>query len=124
MTKANVNMRYCSILIIRDDVAPLSTELESALAGAGAETVLARSFAEARRHIARFDFSAAIIHYTPGSDDDFWQLIEELGGIPILLCCSDAPPPSGWHDVRFITMPACAEKIVNAVGSLLELTVH
>jgi hypothetical protein len=124
MTKANVDLRYCAILIVEDGVVLLPEELETTLEAAGAETVLAHSLEEAHRGVARFEFSAAIISYTAGHDDNFWRLIDELGGVPVLLCCSDAPPPTGWHDVRFLTMPARTQAIVNAVGTLLGQTVH
>ena len=111
-----------SILIVEDAIGPFLRELKNALECAGAATLVARSHADARFQLQYFDFSAVVIDYKPGSDDEFWELIQELAGVPVLLCCSHSPPPSGWEDVRFITRPARMETIVYAIARLLSTT--
>jgi hypothetical protein len=115
-------LQGCSILIVEDEIGPFLRELQNSLELAGAATLVARSYEDACLQLHCFDFSAVFIDYKPGSDSEFWELIEDLADLPMLLYCSSSPPPPGWEDMRFITSPARLETIVNAVARLLSTT--
>ena len=109
------------ILVVEGEAGPFPLELQAALERVGAETLLARSPADARDHASRFDFSAAAINCGDGPHiTELRQLLDELGGMPVLLYGTALPSyVSGRAPFLATSKPTHPEAIVKAVAGLL-----
>jgi hypothetical protein len=87
----------------------------------GAETLLARTPARARDQASRFDFSAAAINCGDAVDTvGLWQLLDELGSMPVLLYGTALPSyVSATAPFLATSKPTHPEAIVKAVARLL-----
>jgi hypothetical protein len=118
----NVCLAGQVILIVEDDGGPFAEQLRAALDWTGARTLLARTLAHARDHVACFDLTAAAI-YSDGAihSVDFPQLVKEMGGMPLLLYGAEPPPHQPFKNARFLaaSKPSHTGAIVEAVTRLL-----
>jgi hypothetical protein len=114
------------ILIVEDEGGPFAQQLQAALEWLGAETMLARTPAQARDRVACFDLTAAAI-YSDGATHsvEFPQLVKEIGGMPVLLYGAGPPPHQPFKNARFLaaSKPSHTGAIVEAVTRLLSSSV-
>ena len=109
------------ILVVEGAAGPFPLELQAALERVGAETLLAPTPARALDQASRFDFSAAAINCGDAVDTaELRQLLDELGGMPVLLY-GTAPPSyvSGRAPFLATSKPAHPEAIVKAIAELV-----
>ena len=108
------------ILVVEGEAGSFPLELQAAFERVGAETLLARSPAQARDHASRFDFSAAAIYCGDAIDTaEIRQLLDELGSMPVLLYATG--PPSYVSGKAFLATsnPDNPEAIVTGVARML-----
>jgi len=110
------------ILVVDGGAGPFARQLQAGLESMGAETLLARTPAHAREHVARYDFSAAVIDCGAAFDTaEFRYLRNALGGMPLLLYGTAPPPYAPLRGAQFLatSTESHADDIVRAVTRLL-----
>jgi hypothetical protein len=113
------------ILVVEGEAGHFARQLQVALEHVGAETLLARTPANAREHVSRYDFSAAVIGCGAAIDAvEFRRLRNELGGMPLLFYGTAPPPYVSLRGTQFLatSMTTHADVIVRAVTRLLSLS--
>jgi hypothetical protein len=112
------------ILVVEGGAGPFARQLQAALESMGAETLLACTPAQAREHVSRYDFSAAVIECSAALDTvELRHLRNELGGMPLLFYGTSPSPYVSLRGVQFVATspPTKADDIVRAVTRMLSL---
>jgi len=106
------------ILIVYGEIDLFVVELQDAFDRAGADTLIARTPADAMRHLKRFDFDAVVINHIQGLDAGSRELVEELAGTPVLVLCGAVTPVSL---LRFpcLVKPVSADAVVEVLARLV-----
>src|SRR5215471_1738126 len=77
-----MSLRGRPILVVYGHIDLFVLELQDAFDRAGADTVIARTPADALRHLRRFD--AVVINHVQGLDAGTRELVETFAGTPVL----------------------------------------
>jgi len=107
-----------SILLVYGEFDLFVVQLQAALDGEGAESVIARTPADAVTQLKRFDFDAVLINYTPGFDAEHHALLRALGGVPTLLICTASLPVTFLTALPVLVKPVAAHAVVVALARL------
>ena len=73
------------VLIVDHRVGQFVAALSAKLERLGADVVVALDAAKALLHLKRFDFQACLIGSVADPAENYKKLIEELGGVPLVL---------------------------------------
>ena len=114
------------ILILEDEGGPFAQQLRAALEWMGAETMLARTSAQARDRVACYDLTAAAICSDGATHSiEFPQLVKEMGSMPVLLYGAEPPPHQPFKNARFLatSKPSHTGAIVEAITRLMSSSV-
>jgi hypothetical protein len=106
------------ILIVYGQIDLFVLGLQDELDREGADTLIARTPADAMQHLQRFDFDAAVINHVQGLDAGTRELVADLAGTPLLVLCNAVTPVSL---LRFpcLVKPVCADAVVEVLVRLV-----
>jgi hypothetical protein len=106
------------ILLVYGEIDLFVVHLQEALDGAGADSVIARTPADALIQLKRFNFESVLINYMPGVDAQHLDLLRALRGVPAFLICSASPPVAFLAALPILVKPVAADAVVVALARL------
>lgn len=107
------------VLIVDHRVGQFVADLSAKLELLGMDVVVALDAAKASQHLKRFDFYACLIGSVADPAENYKKLIEELGGVPLLLYGA-AQSYFSWLDKSAVASAEDVSGIAQVLEDLLE----